>query len=143
MVNPSEPEKKATGTARPEASRDAAAGRTRWGTVAVSALATLLVASELSMAAFALPLIAADLNVTGSATAWVLLAYQLPMAALALPAGRWVDRSDPRTVFAASLALVAAASVLASAARSCGSFSSPGCSRDSPRPPTSPSTCRW
>ncbi|MFJ8769591.1 MFS transporter [Streptomyces clavifer] len=116
MVNPSKPEKKVTGAARPDTGEDAAAARTRWGTAAVSALATLLVASELSMTAFALPLIAADLDVTGSATAWVLLAYQLPMAALALPAGRWADRSDPRTVFAASLALVAAASVLASTA---------------------------
>ncbi|WND39738.1 MFS transporter [Streptomyces sp. BB1-1-1] len=116
MVNPSEPEKKTAGTDGSDAGEGAAAGRTRWATVAVSALATLLVASELSMAAFALPLIAADLDVTGGATAWVLLAYQLPLAALALPAGRWVDRSDPRPVFAASLILVAAASVLASAA---------------------------
>ncbi|CQR59450.1 MFS transporter [Streptomyces leeuwenhoekii] len=116
MVNPSEPEKKTAGTDGSDAGDGAAAGPTRWGTVAVSALATLLVASELSMAAFALPLIAADLDVTGSATAWVLLAYQLPLAALALPAGRWIDRSDPRTVFAMSLLLIAVASVLASAA---------------------------
>ncbi|MEU9678359.1 MFS transporter [Streptomyces parvus] len=114
MVDPREPEKAAAGAGPADIGQDLA--RTRWGTVAVSAVATLLVASELSMAAFALPLIAADLHVTGSATAWVLLAYQLPMAALALPAGRWVDRSDPRTVFSASLALVAVASVLASIA---------------------------
>ncbi|MFQ6852979.1 MFS transporter [Streptomyces sp. 35M1] len=114
MVDPREPEKAAAGTGPADISQDLV--RTRWGTVAVSAIATLLVASELSMAAFALPLIAADLHVTGSATAWVLLAYQLPLAALALPAGRWVDRSDPRTVFSASLALVAVASVLASIA---------------------------
>ncbi|MFE9701514.1 MFS transporter [Streptomyces sp. NPDC006270] len=114
MVDPKEPEKAAAGAGPADISQGLA--RTHWGTVAVSAIATLLVASELSMAAFALPLIAADLHVTGSATAWVLLAYQLPMAALALPAGRWVDRSDPRTVFSASLTLVAVASVLASTA---------------------------
>lgn len=116
MSEPSEPREKAAEAAGTDQTGNMPVGRTRWGTVAVSALATLLVASELSMAAFALPLIGRELDVGGAATAWVLLAYQLPMAALALPVGRWVDRSDPRTVFAASLALVAAASVLASAA---------------------------
>lgn len=116
MGEPSEPRKKTAEAIGPDPSGCTPVVRTRWGTVAASALATLLVASELSMAAFALPLIGRALDVGGAATAWVLLAYQLPMAALALPVGRWVDRSDPRTVFAVSLALVAAASVLASAA---------------------------
>lgn len=93
-----------------------AVARTRWVAVSVSAFATLLVASELSMAAFALPLIATDLGVGEGATAWVLLAYQLPLAALALPAGRWIDRTDPRTAFAASMALIAVVSVLAAIA---------------------------
>ncbi|MFW6725032.1 MFS transporter [Streptomyces sp. MAR4 CNY-716] len=97
----------------PAASKPAAPVRTRWVTVAVSALATLLVASELSMAAFALPLIGRDLDVDHGATAWVLLAYQLPMAALALPAGRWMDRADSRLVFTVALLALAAADVLA------------------------------
>jgi len=96
-----------------EATAAASPKRTRWATVATSALATLLVASELSMAAFALPLIGRDLDVGTSATAWVLLAYQLPLAALALPAGRWVDRADVRLVFTASLLALTAAGVLA------------------------------
>ncbi|WP_437012627.1 hypothetical protein [Streptomyces sp. enrichment culture] len=50
MANPSEPEKKTAGTDGSDAGQGAAAGHTRWGTVAVSALATLLVASELSLA---------------------------------------------------------------------------------------------
>ncbi|MFP3962253.1 MFS transporter, partial [Actinomadura fulvescens] len=80
-----------------------------------SALATLVVASELSMAALALPLIADRFGVDGGAAAWVLLAYQLPLAALALPAGRWVDRADVRVVFTVSLAGIDAANVLATA----------------------------
>ena len=55
------------------------------------------------MAAFALPLIGAELGVTSATTAWVLLAYRLPLAALALPTGRWVDRADLRLVFMISL----------------------------------------
>ncbi|WP_344295228.1 MFS transporter, partial [Streptomyces synnematoformans] len=98
--------------------RDAtvAPARTKWATIAASALATLLVASELTMAAFALPLIGRDLDVGTGATAWVLLAYQLPVAALALPAGRWLDRADSRLVFTLALLTLAAADVLAALA---------------------------
>lgn len=72
--------------------------RTRWGLVAVLALGTLAIASEMTLAAFALPLIGADFGVSSAATAWVLLAYTLPLAALAMPAGRWLDRADPGLV---------------------------------------------
>ncbi|MFW6693145.1 MFS transporter [Streptomyces sp. MAR4 CNX-425] len=96
-----------------QTSEHAAPARTKWATMAASALATLLVAGELSMAAFALPLIGDDLGVSTGATAWVLLAYQLPMAALALPAGRWTDKADSRLVFTLALLTLAAADVLA------------------------------
>lgn len=78
--------------------------RTRWGVVIVLALGTLAIASEMTLAAFALPLIGTDLGVSATTTAWVLLAYTLPLAALAIPAGRWVDGADLRTVLIASMA---------------------------------------
>lgn len=91
---------------------------TQWSAVIVLALATLIIASEMTMAAFALPLISADFAVAPETTAWVLLAYSLPMVALAIPAGRWADGADIRLVFLLSLVLVAIASILAALAPS-------------------------
>lgn len=90
--------------------------RTEWAAVVTFAAATLVVASELTMSALALPLVGADLHAGPGATAWVLLAYSLPLAALAIPAGRWVDRADVRAVFTASLLAVGLASMLAAVA---------------------------
>ncbi|WP_280358504.1 MFS transporter [Nocardia otitidiscaviarum] len=92
--------------------------RTRWMTIVTSALATLVVAGELAMAAFTLPLIGAEFGVGEAATVWVLLAYQLPLAAFALSAGRWVDRIDTRLAFFGSLAGVAVTSAIAGLAPS-------------------------
>jgi MFS transporter, DHA2 family, multidrug resistance protein len=105
----------ATPAPPPAAARPASAeaARTRWPAVATLALGTMLVASELTMAAMALPLIGADLGVSAGATAWVLLAYSLPLGALAIPAGRWVDRADLRTAFTVALVGIALASLLA------------------------------
>ncbi|MGQ9427210.1 MFS transporter [Gilvimarinus sp. F26214L] len=80
---------------------------TRWGAVVTLALATLVVASEMTLAAMALPLISSEFAISPSATAWVLLAYTLPLVALAIPAGRWVDGADVRLVYLCSLTLVA------------------------------------
>ncbi len=90
--------------------------KTQWKAVVTLALATLIVASELTMSAFGLPLIAAELEVSSRATAWVLLAYSLPLAAMAISAGRWVDKADVRWVFMISLLGVAITSVLSALA---------------------------
>jgi DHA2 family multidrug resistance protein-like MFS transporter len=89
---------------------------TNWRAVVTLSLATLIVASESSMAAFALPLISADLGVGASATAWVLLAYSLPLAVLEIPAGRWADRADVRPVFVVSLVALGLTSIVAALA---------------------------
>jgi len=80
------------------------------------ALAMVVNTSDMTIAAIVLPGIATDFGVTPATSAWVLLAYVLPMAAIAIPAGRWVDRSDLRTVFVVSMVGVAAASVVAAMA---------------------------
>lgn len=85
---------------------------TQWKAIITLALATLIVASELSISAFGLPMIAEEFGVSSKATAWVLLAYALPLAALAISAGRWVDRADIRMVFMCSLVCVGLASIL-------------------------------
>lgn len=90
--------------------------RTQWSAVITLAASTLIIASEMTMSAFALPLIAAEMGVSVEQTAWVLLAYSLPLAALAIPAGRWIDRSNIRHVFLGSLVLVGLTSILAALA---------------------------
>ncbi|MEU7526623.1 MFS transporter [Saccharothrix sp. NPDC042600] len=90
--------------------------RTRWTPVVTLALAMLVITTEMTVAAVALPGVGAELGVGPGATAWVLLAYTLPMAAIAIPAGRWVDRIDVRSAFLPALVGVGAASVLTAAA---------------------------
>lgn len=80
------------------------------------ALAMLVITTEMTVAAVALPSMGAELGVGPGATAWVLLAYTLPMAAIAIPAGRWVDRIDVRPAFLLALVGVGAASALTAAA---------------------------
>ncbi|WP_085977919.1 MFS transporter [Saccharomonospora marina] len=99
---------------------DASTGRPRtrssWAPVVALAFAMLVVTSEFSIAAVALPAIGAELGAAPSVAAWVLLAYALPMAAISIPAGRWVDRADPALVITMSMVGVAVSSVLAALA---------------------------
>ncbi|MEJ2854987.1 MULTISPECIES: MFS transporter [unclassified Saccharothrix] len=89
---------------------------TRWTPVVTLALAMLVVTTEMTVAAVALPSLGADLGVGPGATAWVLLAYTLPMAAIAIPAGRWVDRVDVRLAFLAALVGIGVASAVSALA---------------------------
>ncbi len=93
---------------------------TRWGAVVALGLAMFVVTSDMTIAAVALPGVGVDLGVGPGATAWVLLAYTLPMAALGIPAGRWGDTVDPRPVFLAALAAIAASTVLTAVAPTMG-----------------------
>ncbi len=88
----------------------------KWLPLVTLALATLAVASELTFASFALPLIAGDFGVDSSTTAWVLLAYAIPMAALSISVGRWVDKCDLRAVFFLAVSSVALCNLLAAVA---------------------------
>lgn len=90
--------------------------KTRWAPVVALAAAMLVVTTEMTVAAVALPSLGGELDVGPAATAWVLLAYTLPMAAIAIPAGRWVDRADVRSAFLLALVGVAVASVLTAVA---------------------------
>lgn len=85
---------------------------TQWTAVITLAIATLVIASELSLTAFALPLIGREFDVAEDVTAWILIAYTIPIAALAISAGDWVDGADLRAVYVFSLSGVAFASVL-------------------------------
>ncbi|MFI9812304.1 MFS transporter [Saccharothrix variisporea] len=86
--------------------------KTRWTPVVTLALAMLVVTTEMTVAAVALPSLGAELGVGPGATAWVLLGYTLPMAAIAIPAGRWVDRIDVRLAFLLALAGIGVASAV-------------------------------
>lgn len=82
------------------------------------ALAMLVVTSDLTIAAIALPGIADEFGITPATSAWVLLIYALPMAAVAIPAGRWADRSDLRSVFTLSMVVVGITGIVAAVAPS-------------------------
>ena len=103
-------------TVSPDSSSHDPVERTRWIVVVTLALATLVVASELTMSAFALPSISSDLGVSSSATAWVLTAYTLPLVAMGVAAGRWMDRADAGLVFLLTLVVAAIASVISAVA---------------------------
>ncbi|MDG5500197.1 MFS transporter [Marinobacter sp. BGYM27] len=107
-----------TPTASADRNKTPVITHTRWSAVVTLALATLIIASELTLSAFALPLISAELKMPSSATAWVLLSFTLPLIAIAIPAGRWADRADVRRVFLLSLFGFGLFSILVSLASS-------------------------
>lgn len=77
--------------------------QTKWLSIVALALGTLVVASEITMSAFALPSIRRDLGIDSATTAWVLTAYTLPLVAAGIPAGRWMDQADAGLVFLLAL----------------------------------------
>ena len=99
-----------------DSSTPPAVRRTDWAPVVAIGLAMLVVTSEANVVAVALPDIGADLGIDAATTAWVLLAYALPVAALAIPAGRWIDRADPRLALVASMIGIGVTSVVAALA---------------------------
>lgn len=72
-----------------------------------------LIMLAVSPVSVVLPTMAADLDVDLARASWVMAAYLLPLTGLLLPAGRMGDLLGHRRVFAAGLALVTVASVLA------------------------------
>jgi EmrB/QacA subfamily drug resistance transporter len=74
-------------------------------------LSQLMVILDGSIVAVALPVIGADLQVSGTALAWVVNAYLVPFGGLLLLAGKLGDVLGPRRVLLAGLAVFTAASL--------------------------------
>ncbi|GAA1818153.1 MFS transporter [Actinomadura chokoriensis] len=88
-------------------------GRNQWWPVAGSGLVVFMATLDTSIVAVALPAFERDFGVRTSATEWVVLGYLLPLIALSLPAGRWLDRTGPRSALLLALAGFTIASLAA------------------------------
>jgi EmrB/QacA subfamily drug resistance transporter len=103
-------------TAAPPSTGDPGADRNtdgrRWAALVLLCASQLMVILDGSIVAVALPVIGADLGVSGPELAWVVNAYLVPFAGLLLLAGRLGDLLGSRRVLLAGVGLFTAASVL-------------------------------
>ncbi|MFD0899011.1 MFS transporter [Actinomadura sediminis] len=87
--------------------------RSHWWPVVGCGLVIFMATLDTSIVAVALPRLERDFGVPTSATEWVVLGYLLPLIALTLPAGRWLDRTGPRSALLFAVTGFALASVAA------------------------------
>jgi MFS family permease len=81
--------------------------------VVATGLAVFMTTFDMTAVAIALPELGRDLSITPDLGEWLILTYAGAMIALGLPAGRYVDRADPRGCFTVGAIGFAAASVAA------------------------------
>lgn len=89
-----------------------------WAALVVLCASQLMVILDGSIVAVALPVIGADVDVTGPALAWVVNAYLVPFGGLLLLCGRLGDLFGSRRVLLAGLAVFTVASLLCGLASS-------------------------
>src|SRR5690349_20098446 len=94
--------------------------RSRWWSLAVASLATLIVTADSGQLSIALPLIVKDLRADLSLAGWVALVYALVTASLYLPCGRLSDLFGVGKLFLAGFVLYALSALFAGAAHSAG-----------------------
>lgn len=94
--------------------------RNHWWPVVGCGLVVFMATLDTSIVAVALPVLERDFGVRAAATEWVVLGYLLPLIALTLPAGRWLDRTGPRSALLFAVAGFALASVAAGLAPGLG-----------------------
>src|SRR4051812_20321948 len=98
----------------------AAPSTRRWWTLAVVALAQLMIVLDISVVNIALPAAQADLGFSAGDRQWVITAYSLAFGSLLLLGGRLSDLIGRRRTFVIGLVGFAAASALGGAATSFG-----------------------
>ena len=86
--------------------------RTRWGAVVAVAVATVLVALDMSVVAVVLPDLGGAFDASPSTAQWAVLAYLIPLVALSVPAGRWLDSAGPLPSYLLSVVGFGVASLL-------------------------------
>lgn len=89
-----------------------AAARRQWWTLAVVALAQLMVVLDATIVNIALPAAQADLGFSDADRQWVVISYSLAFGSLLLVGGRLNDRLGARTGFVVGLAGFALVSAL-------------------------------
>ena len=96
----------------------AAKSRSRWWSLSVASVATLIVTLDSGQLSIALPLIIKDLNADLSLASWIALVYALITASLYLPCGRLSDLFGLGRLFLAGFVLYSASSFAAGFAQS-------------------------
>lgn len=94
--------------------------RSRWWSLAVASLATLIVTADSGQLSIALPLIVKDLHADLSLAGWIALVYALVTASLYLPCGRLSDLFGVGKLFLAGFVVYALSSLAAGAAHGAG-----------------------
>ena len=96
----------------------AAKSRSRWWSLSVASVATLIVTLDSGQLSIALPLIIKDLKADLSLASWIALVYALITASLYLPCGRLSDLFGLGRLFLAGFVLYSASSFAAGFAQS-------------------------
>ena len=107
-------------TSSPTAAPPAAPSSRRWWTLAVVALAQLMVVLDATVVNIALPAAQADLGFSNADRQWVVTAYSLAFGSLLLLGGRLGDLVGRKRMFLIGLVGFAAASALGGAAQTFG-----------------------
>src|ERR1044072_3994378 len=94
--------------------------RSRWWSLAVASLATLIVTADSGQLSIALPLIIKDLNADLTLASWIALVYALITASLYLPCGRLSDLFGVGKLFLIGFVLYASSSLAGGLAHSAG-----------------------
>src|ERR1044071_7182495 len=92
--------------------------RSRWGSLAVASLATLIVTADSGQLSIALPLIIKDLNADLALAGWIALVYALVTASLYLPCGRLSDLFGVGKLFLGGFVVYSLSSLAAGATHS-------------------------
>ena len=87
--------------------------RSRWWSLAVASLATLIVTADSGQLSIAMPLIMKDLRADLSLASWIALVYALVTASLYLPCGRLSDVLGVGKLFLAGFVLYSVSSFAA------------------------------
>ena len=92
--------------------------RSRWWSLAVASLATLIVTADSGQLSIALPLIIKDLNADLALAGWIALVYALVTASLYLPCGRLSDLFGVGKLFLGGFVVYSLSSLAAGATHS-------------------------
>jgi len=94
------------------------AARSRWWSLSVASIASLIVTADSGQLSIALPLIITEFKADLTLASWIALAYALITASLYLPCGRLSDLVGVGRLFLAGFLLYGASSIAAGSAQS-------------------------
>src|SRR4249920_978708 len=95
-----------------------APARSRWWSLSVASIATLIVTADTGQLSVALPVIITEFHADLALASWIALVYALITASLYLPCGRMSDLVGVGRLFLAGFLLYGASSIAAGSSQS-------------------------